>query len=101
MYSIRRDAKSKTLEVELIKTNSITGVASGYLQIGLTEEAKEKSVFYTLGGLYQWEICLIHIDDIIIFNHVTQMGMIFTCLKAGGPKLKLKKFQHFKRKVQY
>ena len=85
-------------------------LASGYWQKGLTEEAKEKSAFCTPGGLYQfkvmpfgltnspatfqrlmervlaglqWDICLVYIDDIIIFSkkmegHVTQLDIVFS-----------------------
>ena len=31
-------------------------LASGYWQIGLTKEAKEKSAFCTPGGLYQFKV---------------------------------------------
>ena len=46
----------------------------------------------------QWEICLVYINDIIILSqtidqHVTQLGMIFSCLKPKNCKLF--------RKVQY
>ena len=49
-----------------------------------------------LAGL-QWEICLVYINDIIIFSqavdqHVTQLKMIFSRLNAG--LLKPKKCQY-------
>ena len=68
---------------------------SGYLQVGLTEQARLKSAFVTRGGLYlwnvmpfglcnapgtferlmetvlqglQWEICLVYLDDVVLFG---------------------------------
>ena len=70
-------------------------LAFGYWQVGLTEEAKEKTAFVTSQGLYQvkvlpfglcnapsmlehlmerilqglrWEILLVYLDDMIIFS---------------------------------
>ena len=89
---------------------STLDLASGYWQIGLKEEAKEMSAFCTCGGLYQfkvmlcgltnmpatfqrlmervlaglqWEICLIYIDDFIIFSktmedHLAQLDIVFS-----------------------
>ena len=58
-----------------------------------------------LEGL-QWEICLVYIDDIIIFSktvedHLTQLDIVFSGLKSAGLKLKPKKCNLFRKKVQY
>ena len=108
-------------------------LASGYWQIELSDDAKEKSAFCTTSGLYQfrvmpfgltnapatfqrlmervlaglqWKICLVYIDDIIIFSssiedHLKQLNEVFTRLRKAGLKLKPKKCHLFKRKVQY
>ena len=112
---------------------STLDLASGYWQIGLSEDAKEKSAFCTPQGLFQfrvmpfgltnapatfqrlmerilaglqWQICLIYIDDIIIFSrtlddHISQIQTIFQRLRDAGLKLKPKKCFLFRPKVKY
>ena len=73
-------------------------LASGYWQVGMTEEAKQKSAFVTTSGLFQftrmpfglcnapstferlmekvlaglqWQICLVYLDDVIIYSRNT------------------------------
>ena len=99
----------------------------------MDEDAKEKSAFCTTTGLYQfkvmpfgltnapatfqrlmervltslqWQICLIYIDDVIIFSktleeHITRLTEILGRLKAAGLKLKPKKCYLFQHKVTY
>ena len=108
-------------------------LASGYWQIELTEDASEKSAFCTTTGLFQfnvmpfgltnapatfqrlmervlaglqWKICLVYIDDIIVFGrtveeHLEQLQAVFSRLKAAGLKLKPRKCHLFKQQVQY
>ena len=112
---------------------STLDLASGYWQIELDEDAKQKSAFCTTSGLYQfkvmpfgltnapatfqrlmervlsslqWQICLIYIDDIIIFSqtldeHITRLDEILRRLRKAGLKLKPKKCDLFQHKVTY
>ena len=54
----------------------------------------------------QWDICLIYLDDIIIFSrtledHISQLQAVFARLKAANLKLKAKKCHLFRRQVAY
>ena len=58
-----------------------------------------------LAGL-QWKICLVYIDDIIIFSktmedHLARPEIVFSRLKSAGLKLKPKKCNLFRKKPQY
>ena len=112
---------------------STLDLASGYWQIELDEDAKQKSAFCTTSGLYQfkvmpfgltnapatfqrlmervlsslqWQICLVYIDDIVVFSqtlddHVSRLQQILRRLKTAGLKLKPKKCFLFQIKVAY
>ena len=58
-----------------------------------------------LAGL-NWQICLVYIDDIIVFSqtveeHISQLQTVFNRLKSAGLRLKPKKCHLFRRKVKY
>ena len=58
-----------------------------------------------LAGL-QWNICLVYIDDIIIFSqtideHIEQLQTVFDRLKSAKLKLKPKKCHLFEEKFSY
>ena len=112
---------------------STLDLASGYWQVGMTEEAKLKSAFATPSGLYQfkcmpfglcnapstferlmeqvlsglqWQICLIYLDDVIIFSrtcleHIARLDEVLTKLGQAGLKLKPKKCHFFCKEVLY
>ena len=112
---------------------STLDLASGYWQIELSPDAKEKSAFCTAQGLFQfcvmpfgltnapatfqrlmervlaglqWQICLVYIDDIIIFSetlddHLLQLQEVFSRLKSAKLKLKPKKCCLFRKRVKY
>ena len=106
---------------------------SGYWQVGLTPEARLKSAFCVRSGLYlwnvmpfglcnapgtferlmetvlhnlQWQICLVYLDDVVIYGGSEQqlmdrMDMVFTRLRAANLKLKPKKCRLFARRTDY
>ena len=112
---------------------STLDLASGYWQVGMTEDAKLKSAFATPSGLYQfkcmpfglcnapstferlmeqvlaglqWQICLIYLDDVIIFSktcleHISRLDEVLTKLGQAGLKLKPKKCHFFCKEVLY
>lgn len=112
---------------------STLDLASGYWQVGMTEEAKAKSAFATPSGLFQfkcmpfglcnapstferlmeqvlsglqWQICLIYLDDVIIFStnfteHISRLDEILGKLGQAGLKLKPKKCHFFCEEVLY
>lgn len=58
-----------------------------------------------LNGL-QWDICLIYLDDIVIFSeyfddHITRLGKVLRRIKEAGLKLKPKKCQFFRDEVVF
>ena len=112
---------------------SALDLASGYWQISLAEEDKCKSAFSTHDGLFsfevmpfgltsapatfqrvmqdtlrglQWDICLVYLDDILIFSkdfdeHLERLGQVFDRLKTAGFTLKPSKCHFFRREVEY
>lgn len=107
--------------------------ASGYWQIPLAEADKEKTAFTTYRGLYEfnvipfglcnapayfqrlmnlllsvlhWQICLVYLDDILIFSktfeeHLTRIRLIFEKLLQAGIKIILPKARLHTLPTQY
>jgi len=107
-------------------------LASGYWQVELQEEDKEKTAFSTPYGLYefnvmpfgltgapglfqrlmenvlkglQFEICLIYLDDVVIFSssfneHLQRLRLVFDRFRESGLKLKLTKCHFAGRSVK-
>jgi hypothetical protein len=106
---------------------------SGYWQVQMADTSKEYTAFTTYEGLYQfnvlpfglcnapstfqrlmecvlrglnWQICLIYIDDIIIFSktfeeHLQHLNLVFSRLRAANIKLKPSKCHFAYSKVNY
>ena len=111
---------------------STLDLSSGYWQVPIHPEDKEKTAFSTPYGLFHfnvmpfglanapatferlmekvlaglhWEICLIYIDDIIIFSrtfdeHVDRLREVFTRLREANLKLSPKKTHLFHQNVE-
>ena len=101
---------------------STLDLRSGYWQVGLESDDKPKSAFITRKGLYQfrvlpfglcnasatferlmetvlaglqWDICLIYIDDVIVFGRTFEEALknletVLERLRIAGLKLKAK-----------
>ena len=112
---------------------STLDLTSGYWQVEVAPEDRPKTAFTAGTGLYefnvmpfglcnapatferlmervlsglQWDICLVYLDDIIIFSktfddHLQRVGTVFSRLKGAGLKLKPKKCTLFQEKVLY
>ena len=115
------------------KMFSTLDLASGYWQVELDQHNQEKTAFVTHQGLYefnvmpfglcnapstfqrlmefvltglQWSICLIYLDDVIIFSkkfddHLRRMEEVFGRLREAGLKLKPQKCRFFQKEVTY
>ena len=105
---------------------------SGYWQVELAPEARETTAFTSYSGLFEflvlpfgltnapatfqrlmectlrgltWQICLIYLDDVIVFSrtfqeHLNNLQLVFDRFRKAGIKLKLSKCQ-FGRKCHH
>ena len=112
---------------------STLDLQSGYWQLPMDPKDKDKTAFITPFGLYQfkvlpfglasapatferlmekvlsglhWEICLVYLDDIIIFSrsfedHVARLRIVLTRLRDANLKLSPKKCRLFRREVHF
>ena len=112
---------------------STLDLCSGYWQVEVEPKDRQKTAFATRKGLYQfqvmpfglcnapatferlmetvlaglqWDICLIYLDDVIVFGKefedmIENLSVIFERLLSAGLKLKPKKCTLFARKVEY
>ena len=100
---------------------STLDLASGYWQVELDDEAKQKAAFVVRGGLYpltferlmewvlaglHWETLLVYLDDVIVFartveEELDRLEKMFQRLRKAGLKLKPKKCELFKQSVLY
>ena len=112
---------------------STLDLKSGYWQVEMDPKDKSKTAFSMGSGLYEfnvmpfglcnapatfqrlmeqvlrglhWEICLIYIDDIIIYannfeEHIKRLGEVFGRLRNAGLKLKPSKCELCKAEVKY
>jgi len=112
---------------------STLDLCSGYYQVGLDEDARRKTAFGTRTGQYEftrmpfglcnapatfqkmmstilrkenWEMCLIYLDDVLIFGksfeeHLERLRCVFKRLKDAGLKLSPGKCRLFQKEVVY
>jgi transposase InsO family protein len=125
---------SETLEVlGKAKVFSSLDLASGYWQIPIDERDIEKTAFVSREGLFEfirmpfgltnapgtfqravdvmlsglnWKICLVYIDDILIFSesfemHLADLQLVFDRLKQSGFSVKLSKCSFAKKEVTF
>lgn len=115
------------------KVISTVDCASGYYQVVIKPEDRHKTAFATPFGLYEFvrmpfglsnapatfqrlmdrvmagligEICMVYMDDIIVFSesveeHIIHLGLVFDRLKLAGLKLKKSKCHFMQKKVKY
>ena len=112
---------------------STLDLASGYHQVGMDPQDGAKTAFVTSKGLFefnrmpfglcnagatfsrlmqyilsglQWEICVVYLDDIIVFSksfeeHITRLQEVFDRIQLAGLKIAPKKCFIFQKKVSF
>ena len=112
---------------------STLDLASGYWQVELDPESQPKTAFTTRSGHYEfqvmpfglcnapatfqrlmemvlrglnWDVCLIYLDDIIIFSatfqdHLSRLRQVFDRLRQAGLKFSPKKCHFAQQQVEY
>ena len=112
---------------------STLDLQSGYHQVAMHPDSKEKTAFISHAGLYhfnvlsfgltnappqfqrlmsrilhglEWKICLVYIDDVIIFSadfkeHLTRLKLVFDRLREANLKLKPSKCHFACESVNY
>ena len=112
---------------------STLDLQSGYHQVAMHDDSKEKTAFIAHSGLYEfnvlsfgltnappnfqrlmskvlhgldWKICLIYIDDIIIFSasyeeHLARLRLVFNRLRDANLKLKPSKCRFASQSVDF
>ena len=112
---------------------STLDLASGYWQVSVHPDDREKTAFVTMQGLYQfkvmpfglanapatferlmervlaglqWEICLVYLDDIMVFaqnfeEHMSRLSLVLDRVRQAGLKISPKKCDLFKKEVAF